>query len=210
VLSNLNLIHFFSFYLMVIFLISTVVRLRQYRTIMGLVRAVPDRWPRLFGLIKEHRGLFLTRATLAPGVLALALWGVHMLASRLIWPEATLTTGRLLEHPVAVPLVALFGLAMLAMDVWGVVVVRKLNRTEMEQYFDQAEHWLTTWKAPVVRVFTLGFINPRRMVAQEVRTALESATQSINNTLWWVCLQTGLRISYGLSVWATYAWTLRA
>ena len=40
----------------------------------------------------------------------------------------------------------------------------------LEKYFDQAEYWLRPWTAPVVRVFTFGYINPRQMVATEVRT----------------------------------------
>ena len=41
---DLNLIRFFDFYLMLAFLVSTAMRLRQYETIVRLVRAVPDRW----------------------------------------------------------------------------------------------------------------------------------------------------------------------
>src|SRR5437763_457131 len=45
----------------------------------------------------------------------------------------------------------------------------------------------------------------RPMVAVEVRAALVSASALLNTTLWWVSIQTGLRIAYGLSLWATYA-----
>ena len=96
---------------------------------------------------------------------------------------------------------------MLGVDIYATVVVAEVDRTEMEKYFDQAEYWLKSWTAPVVRVFTFGFINPRQMVAVEVRNALEEATRLLNSTLWWVSAQVTLRIAYGLSLWLTYAIT---
>jgi hypothetical protein len=58
-----------------------------------------------------------------------------------------------------------------------------------------------------VRVFTLGYINPRRMVTLEVRKALVEASRLLNVTLWWVTAQVGLRAAFGLSLWLIYAWT---
>jgi hypothetical protein len=208
-LWDLNLIHFFDFYLATAFLLSTANRIRQYRIILALVRAFPGRWPRLLGLVKQHRAIFLTWATLAPAVLALALMVIQTLASQVLWPQSDLTLGRLLAHPLAVAVVGACGLAMLAVDVYFILVVSQVDRPAMEKYFDQAEYWLRSWAAPVVRVFTLGFVNPRQVVAVEVRTALVSASRLVNTTLWWVVLQTGLRIAYGVSLWGTYAWTVR-
>ncbi len=78
----------------------------------------------------------------------------------------------------------------------------------MEKYFDQAEYWLRSHTAHVVRIFTLGYINPRQMVVEEVRKALINASGLLNNTLWWVNLQMGLRFCFGLSLWLTWALTL--
>jgi hypothetical protein len=209
-MGDLNLIHLFDFYLAATFLLSTAGRVRQYRAVLSLVRGFPSRWPRLLELVKQHRSIFLTWSTLAPAVLALVLLTVQMAASRLIWPQAGrpphgLTLGRLFEEPVMVPLVGLFGLGMLGVDVYFILVVGQVNQAEVEQYFDQAEYWLKSWAAPVVRTVTLGFLNPRKMVAREVETALVSASQMLNVTLWWTVLQTGLRIACGLSLWLTYA-----
>src|SRR5437773_8310538 len=210
---RLNLIHLFDFYLALAFVLGTWTRVRQYRAVLGLVRRFPGRWPRLFDLVRQHGNIFLTWSTARPAVLALALMLIQTLASRLLWPDAGrppygLTVGRLAEHPWAVPVVTVLGAAMLAMDVYGIVVVGEVDRPEMEKYFDQAEYWLKSWAAPVVRVFTLGYINPRQMVAVEVRSALVSASQLLNSTLWWVSVQVALRIAYGLSLWLTYAWSL--
>ena len=168
------------------------------------------RWPRLLRLLAQHHGLFLTWTTVVPALLALTLIVVNMLLSRLVWPQAAqspdgLTLERLWKHPLAVPFVGLATLAMLAVDVTGIFWVGKIDRREMEKYFDQAEYWLGSWAAPVVRTVTFGFINPRGMVAIEVQKALVSVSQMLNFTLWWVIVQTGLRIACGLSLWLTYA-----
>ncbi len=206
-LWDLNLIRFFDFYLAVAFLASTAMRLRQYEAVLHLVRAVPQRWPNLLRLIKEHHGIFLTWATLLPAALALALYLLHTLACRLIWPHATLTVYALWELRPAVPVVLLLGIAMLSVDLYATFRVGQIDRRLLESSFDQAEYWLRYWVAPVVHVFTLGYINPRRMVAVEVRKALLDASRLLNSTLWWVSGQVGLRIAFGLSVWLTYAFS---
>jgi hypothetical protein len=212
VLADINLIHFFDFYLALVFLASILLRIHQYRAFFGLMRGLPGRWPRLMQLMGQHRSLFVTRATVAPALLALGLILLQTLASRLIWPDAAkpevgLTLARLIDHWPALIVVSVLGATMLGVDIYATVTVAEFDRPEMEKYFDQAEYWLKSWTAPVVSVFTLGYINPRRMVAVEVRNALEDATRLLNNTLWWVCGQTGLRVACGLSLWITYAWT---
>jgi hypothetical protein len=203
-LTQLRLIRLFDLYLTVILLVGTGLRIRQYRTILGLIRTFPGRWPKLLQLVKQHHNVFLTWGTVFPLLVTLVLWTAQTLASRLIWPHADLTVARLFELWPALPLVAVSGLAMLGMDLYGSFRVGHIDREEMEKYFDQAEYWLQSWAAPVVRVFTFGFINPRRMVAVEVRTALVNVSVMLNRTLWWVSIQAGLRIAYGLSLWGTY------
>jgi hypothetical protein len=207
---DLNLLLLFDFYLAATFLLSTTARIRQYAAVLALVRSAPTRWPRLLDLMKQHRSIFLTWETIAPAALALVLLLAQMFASRLLWPDAGrpphgLTVARLLEHSLAVPVVGLLGLAMLAVDVYFIVAVAEVNRKEVEKYLDQAEFWLKSWAAPVLRTVTFGFINPRQMVAVEVQTALVSASKMLNTNLWWIVLQTALRIGYGLSLWLTYA-----
>lgn len=208
-LWDLNLIRFFDFYLALAFLLSTALRVRQYRAVLGLVGALPGRWPRLFHLVKQHRSIFLTWANVLPVVVALTLCVVHTFACRVVWPHANLTLGELAQNPAAMTGVALLGLVMLGVDAYGIWNVGELDRGEMEQYFDQAEYWLRSWTAPVVRFFTLGYVNPRKMVAVEVQTALLSTAQMLSSTMWWVSVQTGLRIAYGLTLWLTFAVTSR-
>jgi hypothetical protein len=141
-----------------------------------------------------------------PLVLVLAVFLVNTLASWLLWPQATeYTLADLLTIWPAVPLVLLCGAAMFAFDIYSVWNRGRIDRVELEKYFDQAEYWLKSWTAPVVRVFTLGYINPRKMVAQEVRSALVNASQLLNYSLWWIVVQTGLHITFGLALWLSFA-----
>jgi hypothetical protein len=204
---DLNLIHLFDFYLALAFLVSTALRVSHYREVVRLVRAVPGRWPHLLRLVKEHINVFLTWATVLPCVLALVLSVAHMLACRLIWPQATLTVGQLASLWQAVPGLLLLAAAMLAVDYYATFTVGEFDRKLMEKYFDQAEYWLKSWTAPMVRVFTLGYIHPRRMVAVEVRNALIQVSRLINSTMWWVSAQVSLRVAFGLALWLTYAST---
>jgi hypothetical protein len=208
-LWDLNLIRFFDFYLMLAFMVSTAMRLRQYEAIVRLVRGVPERWPRLLKLVKQHHAILLTWKTMLPAVVALGLSLLHMLVCRSVWPQATLTVDRLLQLTFAVPFVAISGITMFAIDLYATFRVGTIDRSLLETYFDQAEYWLRSWAAPVVHVFTLGYISPRRMVTVEVRKALVQASQLLNSTLWWVSVQVGLRIAFGLAVWLTYACSYR-
>ena len=140
-----------------------------------------------------------------PALLALVLSVVQWIASRKVWPHADLTAGQLTQYWPALGAVVLLGLAMLCVDIYGVVVVGELDRTLLEKYFDQAEYWLRSHTAHVVRVFTFGMINPRQMVNVEVRKALLQASHMLNTTLWWVTAQVGLRVAFGLSLWLTWA-----
>ncbi len=204
-LAHLDLIRFLDFYLMFMFLAGTVRRISQYLSIGRLVVAGPGRWPRLLDLVRQHRMVFLTWSTVLPALLALLLSVVQLIASREIWPQARLNAGELALHVWALALVVPLGLGMLAVDVYGIAVVGAVDRALMERYFDQAEYWLRSRTATVVRVFTLGYVNPRRMVAIEVQKALVEASRLLNTTLWWVTMQVGLRIAFGLSLWMTWA-----
>jgi len=209
---TLNLIRFLDFYLVLLFFVGTFRRVRQYQEIGKLMLSGPGRWPRLLKLLGEHRTLFMTWATIAPAVLALGLSVAQLIASRGVWPEAGhtedgLTVARLIEHWPALFVIVPLGLGMVTMDLISIVRVADIPRDEMEKYFDQAEYWLRSRSAHVVRAVTFGFVNPRRMVADEVRKALVMTGNLLNNSLWWMNMQMGLRFAFGLSLWLTWALT---
>lgn len=211
-LWHLNLIRFLDFYFTLFFFANTIRRLGQYQAVARLVLATPGRWPNLLQLIKEHRAIFLTGTTIIPGLLALGLMLVQLVASRFVWPDAGrppfgLTVERVMEHWQAIAAALPLGLAMMGLDVYFLLVVGTLDRAKMEKYFDQAEYWLSSRTAHVVRIFTFGYVNPRKMVAVEVNKALNELCRMLNNSFWWMTAQVSLRLLFGLSLWLTWVLT---
>jgi len=202
---QMNLIHLFTFYLTATFILSTVRRLRQYHVIANLARSVPGRWPRVLQQMKKHWWMFFTWQTFRPAILAISLIVVQMVCSRLIWPQAVLTMRDLSDEWWMIPIVGIMGLVMIGVDFWFIIRVGKIDRTETEKYLDEAEHWLSSWKAPAVRIFTLGLINPRKMVDTGVRKAMEEGKGMLHRNLWLISMQAALRVLYGLSLWISWA-----
>lgn len=205
-LSTLNLFHFFEFYLAGMLLLGTWLRIRMYRAILALVRTMSNRWPRLFQLLKQQHGIFLTWRTLLPGALALLLCLTHTLACRLVWPYAGVTPSRLVSHPVALLVVLVAGAGMVAFDVYTVQRVGKIDRAALEAHFDKAEYWLRSWTGSLVRVLSFGYLDPRQMVHSEVQKALTELNSMLSSTLWWMCMQVGLRLTFGLSLWVSWVY----
>jgi hypothetical protein len=203
--ASANLIHLFDFYLAAMFVLSTYRRVAQYRAFAGLALGMPGRWPHLFQLVRQFRTIFLTWNTVLPSLLALGIWAVQIIASRFIWHQASLTGGDVLAHWKSWVVLLPSSLAMLAVDVYFLIAVGEIDRAGIEKNFDQAEHWLRSWHAPAVQFFSLGYINPRRMVHEEVRNALVAASSLLNRNLYWTCLQMALRVLFGLGLWTTWA-----
>ncbi len=204
-MGELNLIHVFDFYLASMFFLSTLRRFEQYRAVAAILFAAPGRWPRLLKEMKQHRSIFVTWSTLRPAALTLSLLIINAIASRLIWPHAMVTPKDLLNDWTYLPIFAIALAGMLAVDSYFLIRVGRIDRVETELYLDKAEHWLTTWKAPVVRFFTLGYVDPRRMVSEQTRTALTEISNLINRNLYWMSLQVGLRVIFGLVLWGAWA-----
>ncbi len=204
-LYDLKLLHLFDFYLAAAFVASIALRVRQYHAVIGLIRTFGGRWPHLLKLVTQYRHIFLTWGTVLPLFVTLGMFLVQMLASRLVWPDAHLSVEHLLASWPALTAVCVCGVGMIAFDVWGIFDVAEIDRVDLEKYFDQAEYWLRSWAAPVVRFFTLGYVNPRKMVATEVESALLQASAVLNWNLWWLTGQAGLRLLFGLSLWLSWA-----
>ncbi|MBN9119675.1 MAG: hypothetical protein J0I06_11055 [Planctomycetes bacterium] len=200
----LNLIRVFDFYVTLMFVISLVRRWTVYVGAIRLLIAVRGRWPKLIQRLSEHSSLILNRAFFRPALLALGLTVTQLVASRVIFPQAMLTGEQLQTEwwwtlVILVPLVP-----MIAVDVYFVVRVGKFDHDETVKYFDQAEGWLG-WKGPLVRALTLGIVNPRKMVDDEVKKNLTEYQSTLQASLWWVSVQIGLRLCFGLTLWAVWA-----
>src|SRR5919202_291363 len=122
-IASVNLIHLFDFYLAAMFVLGTYRRIGQYRAFAALALGMPGRWPRLFRLVHQYRTVFLTWNTILPSALALVIWVIHTLASRLVWRHASLTVADLLDHWQVWPFVLLIGAAMVGVDTYFLVRV---------------------------------------------------------------------------------------
>jgi hypothetical protein len=206
-LLDIHLIRLFNFYLTYVFILTTLVNIRDYRHMLAVARSLPGRWPRLLQLLKNHSHILLNWRMGVPLLTSLGLLLVQLIVTRFI-PAAEdkkLTIGNLLPIWPVLPVIVATSAAMIVVDVYANWPLPPFDRASVEQQLDQAEFWLRSWTAPVVRVLSLGYINPRSMVAAEVRTSLLEASKLLHRTLWWTAWQAAFRIACGLSLWLTYA-----
>ncbi len=208
-IGKLAVIRFLDFYFAFMFFAGTWRRIGQYHSVGQFVFAGPGRWPKLLELVGQYRTIFWTWKMFPPALLALGLWLVQVAASQLVFPESRLelTLARLFELWPALFIIVPTGIAMLGFDGYSLYVVGQIDRKELEKYFDEAEFWLRSKTAHVVRVVSFGYINPRKMVAAEVEKALGAVGDMLNFTLWWVIVQMSLRLAFALSLWLTWAVT---
>ncbi|HZZ78931.1 MAG TPA: hypothetical protein VFE62_10460 [Gemmataceae bacterium] len=211
-MGSLNLIHFLDFWFALMFFAGLWRRFGQYQNAARLALSMPGRWPNLLKLVSQYRTVFWTWSMLMPALLALFLWLAQMMMSRLVLPAAGspqdgLSIARLFEEWPALFVVGPLGLAMFLFDLYSLYVVGRIDRPMLEKHFDQAEYWLQSRTADVIRIATFGRFDPRKIVASEVETALIAVGDSLNFTLWWVIIQTGLRFAFALSLWLTWAIT---
>ena len=202
---TLNLINAFSYYLVLVFVIGTILRARNIRAMLGMVYRSGDRWPKLRALVSSHWAIFVRWPTILPLVLTLLLTLTNTLAGYFVWPQALVTPSNLWAHPVGLAAVIVVGSLMGFLDFKTVFWFGRFDRTGVEVMLDRAEHWLGSWKAPVVRVMTFGLIHPRRIVSEQVRQALVDASIAANGQLWAISLQIVVRFVFGLTLWITWA-----
>ncbi len=200
-LEAANLIRVFDFYLALMFVIGFLRRYPLYLDALRVVFAVRGRWPKLMERLKEHHGVLVTRDVLRPLAVALALTVIQILCSRVIWPEAFLTIGGLSERPLRLAAMVAAALPMLAVDLYFVIRIGTFDRKETEKYFDEAERWLSSWRGPAIRTVTLGYVNPRRIVDEEVKRGLNQLGETVSWVAWWVSVQVGCRVLCGLMIW---------
>src|SRR5262245_51994860 len=205
-LTRWNLIDLFTLYLTVAFVTGTVLRFRNYKAVVSLIASFPQRYPRLLVLAKQHRAIFLRWPTLLPVGCTAALMVTNATASHFFWSEANVTLRDLGRHWLACLAIVPTGVAMIVLDFRAVFLVGQFDRAALEADLDRAEHWLGSWKAPALRVLTLGLVNPRRIVGEQVRGAIVQANIAVNGQMWRWALQTAVRLAFGLALWVT--WTV--
>ncbi len=203
--ETINLIRLFDFYLAVMLLLSFARRYTVYWDTIRVLLAVRGRWPKLLDRMKQHHGVLVTAEVIRPLAVAIALTLVQMICSRLIWPTATLAGSEVLGYWWKCTILVVAIAPMVAVDVYFLIRVGRFNRSETEMYLDKAEHWLGSWKTPAIRAMTLGYVNPHRIVDQEVKKSLAYLGQTVSWTAWWVSVQVSCRVACGLTIWLLWA-----
>ena len=200
-----NLIRLFDFYLAAMFVLGLARRYPVYWDAIRLGIGLRGRWPKLIERLRQHHGVLLTQDVLRPLLLALGLIAIQMICSRVIWPKAELAVAEVTGSWWRSVIVGLAVLPMLAVDVYFLIRIGRFDRRETEVYFDQAEHWLRTWKTPLIRAATLGYLNPQRMVDEEVRKGMAQLGETVSWVAWWMSVQVGCRVAFGLTIWLLWA-----
>jgi len=200
-----NVIRVFDFYLALMFVLGVSRRYPVYWDAVRLLVSVHGRWPRLLERLRHHHGVFVTTEVLRPLAVAVALMLTQFLCSRLIFPTAALTVDevRAAGWPAVVILAAV--LPMVAVDAYFLIVVGRFDRGSTEKFMDQAEHWLNSWKAPVLHAATFGYVSPRWMVDAEVQKSLAHLGRTVSWAAWWVAVQVVCRTACGLTIWTVWA-----
>lgn len=206
-LLDTNLIRLFDFYLLLMFVIGLLRRAAFYKDVILVSVAAVMRQPNLVRRLGANRDVLLNWQTLRPVFFAVLLLAVQFVLSRLIWPEATLTGREVSRVWWQVVLAIVLFLPMFAVDVYFLIRVGQIDRGAAHELLIRAEHWLTSWQAPAVRLITFGYINPRKMVDDQLRDGLHWFRGTMAWSMWWTTVQVGLRVLFGVAIWLLWAWT---
>jgi hypothetical protein len=202
----MNLIDLLQNYLILIFFLSLFWRYRQYRAMLGIVAEAKHRWPNVCKLVAEHRFIFLTWPTLLPSGMTLALTLIHTVAYNIFWPQAMVRPHDLVAHPILFIITAVCCIWMVSLDLRANFSTWEFKREDIDPYLDKAEFWLRTPWAPTLRIVSFGYLNPHRIVRDEVYKALTQACFDLNKMMWDWTVQISVRLAFGLSLWLPWAW----
>lgn len=203
--DSLNVIRLYEFYLATMFVISFARRYLVYLDFVRLCVKFIGRWPKLMAKLKELHGVLVTKAVIQPLLIALCVIVIQMICSRLVWPQAEVTGESIRSSLWKMTLLGTVVIPMFLVDAYFLIRVGRFNLSTTEDYLDQAEHWLATWKAPTIRVLTFGYINPQLIVKTEVTKGLTQLGETLSWASWWVIAQTSLRVLVGLTIWLMWA-----
>ncbi len=199
-----NLIRLFDFYLAATLVVSLARRYRLYWDAVTLAVRFRGRWPKLVDRLKRHHGVLLTRDVLRPLFAAVALTVVQFVCSRVVWPTASLPTDAVAGHWRMLLPITVAAVPMLLIDLYFLVRVGRFDRGTTEDYLDQAEHWLASWQTPAIRLATLGYVNPQRIVDAEVVKGLEHVGRMVGWASRWAAIQLAVRVLFGLTLWVVW------
>jgi hypothetical protein len=204
-MAQKNLLHLFEFYIALMFLLGLSRRYPIYWDTLRMLIAVKGRWPRLLSKMTQNYGLLVKTEVIRPLVIMVTLMTVQFLCSRLLFPDAEVTWQDVSDSYWRIGLLVLGVVPMIVIDVYFLIFIGGFDRTTAEKSLDQAEHWLGSWKATAVKMATMGYVNPRKIVDAELQKGLVQLRQTVSWTAWWISLQIACRMACGLTIWLLWA-----
>lgn len=203
--SLFNLIELFELYLLVTFLLSLALRYHDYRTSLGFLMKVPQRWPKMFEVIKGHTGVLLTWTMLVPVGVTLVIFLAHVICFRFVWREADLHWGDVWREWIPAITILAIGLAMLTLD--GIALFRtgQTNLDAIEQNLNRGEFALTSRSLQAVRFLTFNFFKPKQVVENRVQDTLVGLRITLSRQLRKRSFHSALRVAFGFFLWLAWA-----
>ena len=205
ILSQINLMTAYERYLVLTFLLSVLIRFRQYQSNVQFAWQFPQQWPSVLEVIKQNTTIFLTWTTLLPVAITFGILLAHTICYRLIWSEATVTPLNLKEHLPVLALLLPLSVWMICLDLMSLFTATQLDFTEIEQNLSKGEFALTSRAMSALRIASLGLFNPRKYVENRVADSLHNVRLVLLAQLRRWSFHTSIRIAFGFLLWLGYA-----
>lgn len=204
-LSTINLMASYERYLLLTFVLSLLLRFRQYHTNVRFAWAFPQQWPNVLEIIKKHSAIFLTWTTILPVAVTLGILLTHTVCYRLIWSEAVVTPSELGQHLLVLAFLLPVSLWMLFLDLTTLFRASQLDFAEIEKNLSKGESALTSRALSALRLASLGFFNPRKLVENRIADSLHGVRLALLAQLRRWSFHTAVRITFGFLLWLGYA-----
>lgn len=204
-LSQMNVMGVYERYLILTFVLSLLMRFKQYRTNISFAWQFPQRWPSVLEVVKAHKGIFLTWTTLLPVGVTLAVLLAHSLCYRLIWQAADVTPTTLGNEWYLLPFLVLVCLTMLALDLQALFSTTQTDFDEIETALSRGEYVLSSRAMVALRVGSFGLFSPKKYIENRIEESLQAVRLVLLTQLRRWSFHTAVRIAFGFLLWWAYA-----
>jgi hypothetical protein len=192
-------------YLILTFVLSVLIRFRQYQSNVRFAWQFPQQWPSVLEVIKQHSTIFLTWTTLLPVAITLGILLMHTLCYRVIWAEAAVSPAGLQSHGVVLACLIPISLWMVCLDLATLFRASQLDFAEIEKNLSKGEFALNSRAMSALRFATLGLFDPRKYVENRVADSLHGVRLALLAQLRRWSFHTAVRIAFGFLLWFGYA-----
>lgn len=203
-----DLLVWYEAYLLILVVATVALRFRVWRDFATIACQFPDRWPRLFGVIIEHKHLLLNRSTVLPIAMAVSLAAIHTICRHWLLSDAELSVASVVQIPPALLLLACCGGYMLYLDYRVLQRSTPFRRAELEKRFNRGELALAKSVDWTVRICTFGFVSSTKIVEEQVEEALEEECAAVEEQMKGWLGRTMVRLAFGMSCWLSWAFLM--